>query len=123
MTERSFQNALRSLPSVEEILQTLQNNTSLPQNVQDLPHAIKTDVIRKVIDHYRKAILNHQIDHTSSESILATTIDQLELQARPSLRRAINATGIIIHTNLGRSALPDEAIQSVIDVAKGYSTL
>lgn len=123
MTERSFQNALRSLPSVEEILQTLQNNTSLPQSVQDLPHAIKTDVIRKVIDHYRKAILNHQIDHTSSESILATTIDQLELQARPSLRRAINATGIIIHTNLGRSALPDEAIQSVIDVAKGYSTL
>lgn len=123
MTERSFQNALRSLPSVEEILQTLQNNTSLPQNVQDLPHAIKTDVIRKVIDHYRKAILNQQIDHTSSESILATTIDQLELQTRPSLRRAINATGIIIHTNLGRSALPDEAIQSVIDVAKGYSTL
>lgn len=123
MTEHSFQNALRSLPSVEEILQTLQNNTSLPQNVQDLPHAIKTDVIRKVIDHYRKAILNHQIDRASSESILATAIDQLELQARPSLRRAINATGIIIHTNLGRSALPDEAIQSVIDVAKGYSTL
>lgn len=123
MAESSFQNALRSLPSVEEILQALQGSTSLPQNVRDLPHAIKADVVRKAIDDHRQAILNHRIDHVSFESILATVLEQLKLQAHPSLRRTINATGIIIHTNLGRSALSNEAIEAVVDVAKGYSTL
>lgn len=122
MADQSIQEALRSLPSVEEILQNLslsKKNTLLA----DLPHALKAGIIRKEIDTRRSAILANQHADTDASSITEAVIDQLELQANPSLRRVVNATGIIVHTNLGRSVLADEALESVIEVAKGYSTL
>ncbi len=122
MADQSIQEALRSLPSVEEILQ----NLSLSKKnalLTDLPHALKADIIRKEIDARRSAILANQHADTDASSITEVVIDQLELQANPSLRRVVNATGIIVHTNLGRSVLADEALESVIEVAKGYSTL
>ena len=48
---------------------------------------------------------------------------ELLKQRLPSLRRAINATGIILHTNLGRAPLADEAVAAVADAARGYSSL
>lgn len=122
MADQSIQEALRSLPSVEEILQ----NLSLSKKnalLTNLPHALKADIIRKEIDARRSAILANQHADTDASSITEAVIDQLELQANPSLRRVVNATGIIVHTNLGRSVLADEALESVIEVAKGYSTL
>lgn len=122
MADQSIQEALRSLPSVEEILQ----NLSLSKKnalLTDLPHALKADIIRKEIDARRSAILANQHADTDASSITEAVIDQLELQTNPSLRRVVNATGIIVHTNLGRSVLADEALESVIEVAKGYSTL
>ena len=122
MADQSIQEALRSLPSVEEILQ----NLSLSKKnalLADLPHVLKADIIRKEIDARRSAILANQHADTDASSITEAVIDQLELQANPSLRRVVNATGIIVHTNLGRSVLADEALESVIEVAKGYSTL
>lgn len=122
MADQSIQEALRSLPSVEEILQ----NLSLSKKnalLTDLPHALKADIIRKEIDARRSAILANQHADTDASSITEAVIDQLELQANPSLRRVVNATGIIVHTNLGRSVLADEALASAIEVAKGYSTL
>ncbi len=47
----------------------------------------------------------------------------IENRARSSLRPVVNATGVVVHTNLGRSPLPDEALSAVVAVAKGYSTL
>ena len=122
MADQSIQEALRSLPSVEEILQNLSLNKKNAL-LADLPHALKADIIRKEIDTRRSAILANQHADTDASSITEAVIDQLELQANPSLRRVVNATGIIVHTNLGRSVLADEALESVIEVAKGYSTL
>lgn len=122
MADQSIQEALRSLPSVEEILQNLSLSKKYAL-LTDLPHALKADIIRKEIDARRSAILANQHADTDASSITEAVIDQLELQANPSLRRVVNATGIIVHTNLGRSVLADEALESVIEVAKGYSTL
>lgn len=122
MADQSIQEALRSLPSVEEILQNLSLNKKNAL-LADLPHALKADIIRKEIDARRSAILASQQADTDASSITEAVIDQLKLQANPSLRRVVNATGIIVHTNLGRSVLADEALASVIEVAKGYSTL
>jgi L-seryl-tRNA(Ser) seleniumtransferase len=55
--------------------------------------------------------------------IVTSTAARLSKMLAPSLRRVINATGVIIHTNLGRAPLCDRALQRVTDVAKGYSTL
>ena len=144
MADQTLQSSLCTLPSVEEVLQAL--NHSDQTTAKELPHAVKVDIIRKEIDHQRSKIIkrfsqeNTQLSndiedeekcsqpaHNSTSSyfdaIFHSVVTQLTLQARPSLRPVINATGIIIHTNLGRSVLADEAIQSVVNVAKGYSTL
>lgn len=144
MADQTLQSSLCTLPSVEEVLQAL--NHSDQTTAKELPHAVKVDTIRKEIDHQRSKIIkrfsqeNAQLSndiedeekcsqpaHNSTSSyfdaIFHSVVTQLTLQARPSLRPVINATGIIIHTNLGRSVLADEAIQSVVNVAKGYSTL
>jgi L-seryl-tRNA(Ser) seleniumtransferase len=49
--------------------------------------------------------------------------EELDVLRRPRLRRAINATGVVIHTNLGRAPLADTALEQVVDVARGYSNL
>lgn len=147
MTDQTLQASLRALPSVEEVLQAL--NSSTHETAKSLPHTVKVDIIRKEIDHVRETLLarsssteallthssrkeallpnssadSHNFADTVKNSIIQSVVAQLTLQARPSLRPVINATGIIIHTNLGRSVLAKEAIQSVVEVAQAYSTL
>ncbi|MGI5863338.1 MAG: L-seryl-tRNA(Sec) selenium transferase [Myxococcales bacterium] len=58
-----------------------------------------------------------------AEAILESARSQLERESRPSLRPAINASGVIVHTNLGRAPLSEEAIAAMGAVARGYSTL
>ncbi len=55
--------------------------------------------------------------------IIASAARSLQQGTRPTLRRAINATGVIIHTNLGRAPLSDDAIAAMREVAEGYSNL
>ena len=55
--------------------------------------------------------------------LLSTISARVERAALPSLRRVLNATGIVLHTNLGRAPLADAAIAAVADVAGGYSNL
>jgi len=57
------------------------------------------------------------------ESIVASTQHELEAARMRALTRAINATGIVVHTNLGRSPLAAEALEAVVEIARGYSNL
>ena len=57
------------------------------------------------------------------DSVVQAAAEILEGWSRPHLRRVINASGVVIHTNLGRSLLADEAVDRVVEVARGYSTL
>src|SRR4030042_2244949 len=54
---------------------------------------------------------------------LAAVEDELAETARPSLRPVINATGVVLHTNLGRAPLADEALRTIAEIAGGYSNL
>jgi len=56
-------------------------------------------------------------------AILDELVDRLESLRRQTLQRVINATGIILHTNLGRAPLAAEALAAVAEVARGYSNL
>jgi L-seryl-tRNA(Ser) seleniumtransferase len=58
-----------------------------------------------------------------TETILALVRGKLDFLRRPGLGRVLNATGVIIHTNLGRAPLPAEALQAVADASCGYSNL
>lgn len=75
------------------------------------------------IDEQRTIIRETGEGDTTCASIAKDASFRAAAYLIPSLRRVINASGVIIHTNLGRSPLAPEAVEAMVDVAKGYSTL
>jgi L-seryl-tRNA(Ser) seleniumtransferase len=87
---------LRSLPSVDEVLRQLDR---LPH----LPRSLIVDEIRSVLEERREALLR-QLPHDAAP--IPSLVEQRLLRLlTPSLRSVINATGVILHTNLGRAPL------------------
>ncbi len=116
MTDRNA--LLRTLPQVEELLE----HPAL-QQAADLPHAIIADAARSAVDAVRQGILAGNVESVDVDAIAAAAqLKTLGLRQR-SLRRVVNASGVIVHTNLGRSPLPQAAVDAVNDVIRGYSTL
>ncbi len=114
-----MQERLRALPKTDEVL-------ALPELAEDadrLPRVLLVDAVRDSIDAVRESILAGAEITPSADAIALDARARAALAARPSLRPVINATGIIVHTNLGRSVLSRAAIASVTDVAGHYSTL
>jgi L-seryl-tRNA(Ser) seleniumtransferase len=112
------QQELRSLPSVDRLLQ----HPHIAVLVEHWGHDLVVGTIRQVLDAAREAIRTGSA--CPSPGFLADQVDQwLQDQLRPTLRPAINATGVIIHTNLGRAPLSAEAREAMDAVAVGYSNL
>jgi L-seryl-tRNA(Ser) seleniumtransferase len=101
--------SLRSLPAVHELAACL-----------DAPHALAVAAARLAIDERRTAWLAGQ---PGDGDLVARAHEVLETLERPSLRRVINATGVILHTNLGRAPLSARAREAVAQAAEGYSNL
>ncbi len=100
--------SLSELPAVHELAAAL-----------EAPHALAVAAARRAIDEARSAVLAGRQPGDTAErarSVLA------EL-AQPSLRRVLNATGVIVHTNMGRAALSAQARDAVTRAAEGYSNL
>ena len=97
---------LRDLPSVDEL-------------VRGVDDPLAVDAARSVIARARQEIRAG----VEPGDLAARLTRELEAARRPSLRRVLNATGVIVHTNLGRAPLAEEAIARVHDVARGYSNL
>ena len=110
---------LRSLPPVEEVLRSPQVSALAPL----LPHDILADCVRDAVDAVRGAILAGSREPVDSAALADDACARALACLRPSLRRVVNATGVVVHTNLGRSPLADEAVHAVTEAARGYSTL
>lgn len=110
---------LRKLPKVDELLQEDSIKESLNEEIRNLV----IDTLRETIDSYRKNILEGAIDSFTKEDILKAFQENMENKKRPNLRKVVNAAGIVIHTNLGRSILCEEAINNVRTVAENYNNL
>ncbi len=106
---------LRALPQVDEILKESVFET--------FPRTIVLKAIRQSIDSTRKAILGGQVKQVSKDLIINEALKIAADLSMPSLKRVINATGIVIHTNLGRAPLAEEALRAIESTAKGYSNL
>jgi len=110
---------LRSLPKVDELLKR--------EDVAELDVAhgrtLTLEALREALDATRAAIRAGDLAEVSADAIASDAAARLARKARRSLRRVINATGIVVHTNLGRSPLAESAIEAVAEVARGYSTL
>jgi len=115
---------LRSLPSIERLLE----RSASAGLSATLGREQVRDLLREITDELREEVGNDQwAAETSSQSFIDEVERRLQsraaLRARPSLRRVVNATGVVIHTNLGRAPLSTEATQAVADVAAHYSNL
>lgn len=111
-------NALRHLPSVDRLLQE--------PAVQALvaTHARPTVLaaIRTTLDAERAAVRAGAAPRALAPLVAAVGV-QVAALARPSLRRVLNATGVVLHTNLGRAPLSPAALAAMLDVGGGYSNL
>jgi L-seryl-tRNA(Ser) seleniumtransferase len=109
---------LRELPSVESLLQ---EETALSL-IDQFGRPLAIQAVRATLEEARTRI--RRGDKTPTPDQLLSEVEQvLDVWTAPNLHRAINATGVIIHTNLGRSPLSAEAIAAIENISLGYSNL
>lgn len=116
------QDVLRRLPSIEELM----NTEAVSRLEREHGRRIVVDAARAVVDSIRRDIVDGApgVEETvSTHAISARVVEYVESRLRPSLRGAVNATGIILHTGLGRAMLPPAAVERIGDVARGYCNL
>ncbi|MGB2403591.1 MAG: L-seryl-tRNA(Sec) selenium transferase, partial [Akkermansiaceae bacterium] len=110
----SNQQALRELPSVETLAKSLSQGSALPR-------AMITAFVQREISRFRNAILAGQ---TPTRSEIEKNIgQQLDTFSASRLQPVINATGVVIHTNLGRSPLGASTAEALTKIATGYCNL
>ncbi len=102
---------LRDLPSVDDLLRD--------EQLASEPHELAVVAARVVLDRARAEIRTGVSPGSLVDAVLAELADARE----PSLRRVLNATGVLVHTNLGRAPLADAALARVVEVGRGYSNL
>jgi L-seryl-tRNA(Ser) seleniumtransferase len=113
-----MENKLRSLPGVEKLLEY----PGIKVLMKDFPHNLIVDIIRENLGFYRNAIAQGQ-QPPSPDDIVRNVSNQLRALSQPRLKPLINATGVVLHTNLGRAPLSQEAVNAMIRVSGAYSNL
>ncbi len=109
----SEQERLRALPAVDRVLEGLEAS---------VPHVIAAEAARVAIEDAR-ARVRAGADAPGLDELVAAARELIERQRRSFLRPVINATGVLIHTNLGRAPLGDEQLAAVEKVSRSYSNL
>jgi L-seryl-tRNA(Ser) seleniumtransferase len=111
-------NELRSLPSVEQVLQ----NESIKGLVSAFGRPLTLEAIRSVLEEARGSFSSTGAVPGPDE-LLGAIRQHVEAWMAPTLQGVINATGVILHTNLGRALLSRAAVQAVQEISSGFSTL
>ena len=110
---------LRSLPSVDELLR----QPLISSLLAEFPRGELLFAVRGALDVCRAQIRAGSPPPSDLATLALAVRETLHRRSRPGLRRMINATGIVLHTGLGRAPLAPEALEAVADVASGYSNL
>ena len=116
---------LRTLPSVDEVLRS----NEIKGMLDAYPRELVVASIREALERVRNQLLAD--DGRAGEKTRAchiaemagNVLESLALRLRPNLRRVINGTGVVLHTNLGRAVLPAGAIEAVHMAASGYCNI
>ncbi len=113
---------LRQLPSIDDVLKEGRTLAWL----ETYPRILVLEAIRTAVENQRKAIIQSTGKDAKAPSLVAIINDAesiLHRLSEPSLRPVINATGVVVHTNLGRSILSGKALQRVAEISRSYSNL
>lgn len=116
MLETGKRELLRGIPAVDAVLRSPAAQALVSR------HGTKatTAVVREILERTREEILAGGEPEVSEESVLAVATNIL---AGRGLRRVVNATGVVLHTNLGRSVLSERAVEAAVAAATSYSNL
>jgi len=113
----------RMIPAVDRLL----DNPVIKDIAEHYPRTLILRAINEILSETRKGIEKGDISKESRtidpENIVNMIVIRLEFLSHLSLRNVINATGVILHTNLGRSILAERVIERLIDISRGYSNL
>ncbi len=115
------QEKLRALPSVDEVIQTLRRKSD-----NGLPVEVAAECVREALTHLRSRILaasDAESVEISADAVAQEALLALKLTFTPKIRKVVNATGVILHTNLGRAPLAKGVLELSLPVAAGYSNL
>ena len=115
MLENADNSTFRKIPSVASILESLDVTSN------GLSRSVITGIVRRVLDNARKDLANGK--NLSLELILQECQSQISRKSTSTLVNAINATGVVLHTGLGRASLSVRAQQAVAVVASGNSVV
>ncbi len=123
-TLMSSHDILKAIPSVDEAIRYLEGRGVLSER----PRPLVVRSVRAALEKERKAILAEDGREAASieearEAILGRLEREVERSALSDLVPVINATGVVVHTNLGRAPLSQSALDAVTAVARGYSNL
>ena len=113
--------AARDLPAIDHLLSLPEAAALVAQGGRALAVAALRAVVADVRSHVRSSESNGGIP--PDDVLIVRAAEQLDEWLAPTLRRVINATGVIVHTNLGRAPLSDAALRAIQLAAAGYSTL
>jgi L-seryl-tRNA(Ser) seleniumtransferase len=115
------ENPFRSLPAINEVLEMPPVKALAPHHSHDLIVA----AIRQELTELRQRLgQGEPVDgQVNAESVAAKVVERLGRELRPKLRPVINATGIVLHTNLGRAPIAEEAAKAAYEAARGYLNL
>ena len=117
---------LRSLSSVNDLIQAVYRSRKMGMGV---PRDLVTQASRTVLDGVREAILaaRDELDlekiTTETDELVTMVEQEVEELMHPSFKRVINATGVVVHTNLGRSLLSEEAMKALVMAGSSYNNL
>lgn len=114
-----IQTLLRQIPKVDDLLKRPEIEILL----NTYPRALVLSAVRTGLDVLRKALLDGRSKRISYDDLVMSIQSYLSESRELHLRRVINGTGIIVHTNLGRSQLSTEALNAVREIAGSYSNL
>ncbi|KAB2954139.1 L-seryl-tRNA(Sec) selenium transferase [Heliorestis acidaminivorans] len=114
---------LRNLPAVHQVL----GRIGADKLLQDIDHSQAVKIIQGYLEKVRSDLIEGKVNNQDKEQWLNDICSDLKnilLQRKErQFRRVINGTGVILHTNLGRAPLAEEALSAIVEVAQGYSNL
>jgi L-seryl-tRNA(Ser) seleniumtransferase len=111
--------ALRGLPSVDQLVRGLADRAEL----RGVPRARLTALVRETLEAERRRVLEERGAPAAAEALAARVVERAQRTGLFSLRPVINATGVVLHTNLGRALVSPLALERLEAVAAAYSNL
>ena len=111
----------RKIPSVDVLLA----HPRIEESLVHQPRVLVIRAIHEILETLRGTIQKNAVSEETlgTDTIVEDIITRIEQLSMPSLRNVINATGVVVHTNLGRSLLADRVLEKFTPLAGGYSNL